>query len=141
MTSDTFTRMAQGTAKTFMMGNGGSVRDPYFTLRFYHSRFVRPTGTHSERFWRWSNPEFDELVDQMGQTASDDPALEGLFHQAMEIWLRELPAIPILQWYHRIPHNETYWKNWPTKDNPYINSAHWHNTWLLVLLGLEPTNP
>jgi peptide/nickel transport system substrate-binding protein len=140
MTSDTFTRMAQGTAKTFMMGNGGSVRDPYFTLRFYHSRFVRPTGTHAERFWRWSNPEFDELVDKMGQTAPDDPALEGLFRQAMEIWLRELPAIPLVQWYHRIPHNETYWKNWPTQENPYINSANWHNTWLLVLLGLEPTD-
>ena len=22
--------------------------------------------------------------------------------------------------------------------DPYINSAYWHRTWLLVLLGLEP---
>ena len=138
MTPDTYTRMAQGTARTFMMGNGGSVRDPYFTLRFYHSRFVQPTGTHSERFWRWKNEEFDALVDQMGQTAPDDPKLDGLFRQAMDIWLRELPSIPLVQWYHRIPHNETYWKNWPTAKNAYINSAYWHNTWLLVLLGLEP---
>jgi len=138
MTPDTFSRMAQGTARAFMMGNGGSVRDPYFTLRFYHSRFVRPTGTHAERFWRWSNEEFDAIVDQMGQTAPDDPELVGLFRQAMDIWLRELPSIPLVQWYHRIPHNETYWKNWPTAENPYINSAYWHNTWLLVLLGLEP---
>ncbi|MCK5732576.1 MAG: hypothetical protein KAI38_00195 [Candidatus Latescibacteria bacterium] len=50
----------------------------------------------------------------------------------MDIWLRELPSFPILQWYHRIPHNETYWKNWPTAQNPYINSAYWHRTWLLV---------
>ncbi len=55
-----------------------------------------------------------------------------LFRQAMDIWLRELPSFPILQWYHRIPHNETYWKNWPTAQNPYINSAYWHRTWLLV---------
>ncbi|MBT4503521.1 MAG: ABC transporter substrate-binding protein [Gemmatimonadetes bacterium] len=137
-TPDTFTRMAQGTARAFMMGNGGSVRDPYFTLRLYHSRFVQPTDTHAERFWRWSNPEFDRLVDRMGQVAPDDPELEELFRQAMDIWLRELPSIPLVQWYHRIPHNETYWKNWPTAKNPYINSAYWHNTWLLVLLNLEP---
>jgi peptide/nickel transport system substrate-binding protein len=138
MTPDAFTRMAQGTARAYLMGNGGSVRDPYFTLRLYHSRFVQPTGTHAERFWRWSNPEYDAIVDQMGQTSPDDPELQKLFRQAMEIWLSELPSIPIVQWYHRIPHNETYWKNWPTIDNAYINSAYWHNTWLLVLLGLEP---
>ncbi len=138
-TPDAYTRMAQGTAKSFMMGNGGSVRDPYFTLRFYHSRFVRPTGVHSERFWRWANTDFDKLVDRMGETAPDDPELHILLRQAMEIWLAELPSIPLVQWYHRIPHNETYWTNWPSAENPYINSAYWHNTWLLVLLNLEPT--
>jgi peptide/nickel transport system substrate-binding protein len=138
MTPDANTRMAQGTARAFLMGNGGSVRDPYFTLRLYHSRFVQPTGTHAERFWRWSNADYDRIVDQMGQTSPDDPALQDLFHQAMEIWLRELPAIPIVQWYHRIPQNETYWTNWPGLHDPYINPAYWHNTFLLLLLGLEP---
>ena len=138
-TPDAYTRMAQGTAMAFIMGNGGAVRDPYFTLRFYHSRFVQPTGTHAERFWRWRNSEFDALVDLMGQTAPEDPELQTLFRQAMEIWLEELPSIPLLQWYHRIPHNETYWTNWPSAENPYINSAYWHKTWLLVLLNLQPT--
>ena len=46
-------------------------------------------------------------------------------------------AIPLVQWYHRIPHNQTYWTNWPSKENPYINSAYWHKTWLLVLLGIK----
>ena len=138
MTPDANTRMAQGTAKAFLMGNSGSVRDPYFTLRLYHSRFVQPTGTHAERFWRWSNADYDRIVDLMGQTSPEDPAFEGMFREAMEIWLRELPAIPLVQWYHRIPHNETYWTNWPSLENPYINTAYWHNTFLLLLLGLEP---
>ena len=138
MTSDVYTRMTQGMARSFMFGNGGSVRDPYFTLRLYHSRFVRPTSTAAEIFWRWQNEEYDRIVDQMGQTAPDDPQLLGLFRQAMEIWIEELPSIPLVQWYHRIPHNETYWTNWPTAENPYINSAYWHTSFLLVLLGLEP---
>ena len=139
MTSDAYTRLSQGEARVFMNGQSGSVRDPYATLRLYHSRFVQPTGTPAEHFWRWSNPEFDRIVDQMVEVAPDDPRLVELFRQAMEIWLRELPSIPLVQWYHRIPHNETYWKNWPSAKNPYINSAYWHRVWLLVLLNLEPT--
>ena len=69
MFSDAYTRMTQGTARAFIMGNGGSVRDPYFTLRLYHSRYVQPTGTATPSFWRWRNADFDRLVDQMGQTA------------------------------------------------------------------------
>ena len=140
-TPDAYTRMSQGLAKAYLSGNGGSVRDPYFTLRLYHSRFLQPTGTATQNFWRWKNEEFDALVDRMGETATDDPELARLFRQAMEIWLRELPSIPLVQWYHRIPHNETYWTNWPNARNPYINSAYWHRTWLLVLLGLQPVQP
>jgi peptide/nickel transport system substrate-binding protein len=138
MTSDAYTRMSQGRARAFMNGHGGSVRDPYFTLRLYHSRFVQPTDKPAEHFWRWANEDYDEIVDRMASVAPDDPELIGLYRQAMEIWLAELPSIPILQWYHRIPHNETYWTNWPSAKNPYINSAYWHHVWLLVLLNLQP---
>ena len=139
MTSDAYSRMAQGEARAFINGHGGSVRDPYFTLRLYHSRFVQPTNTPAEYFWRWSNEDYDRIVDQMAEVAPGDPELVRLYRQAMEIWLEELPSIPLLQWYHRIPHNETYWTNWPSAENPYINSAYWHRVWLLVLLNLQPT--
>ena len=138
MTSDFFSRQTQGEARAYLTGHGGSVRDPHYTLSFYHSRHIQPTGDPAQYFWRWKNPDFDRLVDQMGQTAVEDPALAELFHQAMEIWLAELPSIPLVQWYHRIPHNQTYWTNWPSAANPYIHSAYWHRTWLLVLLGLKP---
>jgi peptide/nickel transport system substrate-binding protein len=137
-TSDGYDRMAQGEAAVFMNGHGGSVSDPYLTLSFYHSRFVQPTGTAAEYFWRWKNPQFDQLVDRMGQVAPEDPQTQALFRQAVEIWLRELPSIPLVQWYHRIPHNQTYWNNWPSAENPYIHTAYWHRTFLLVLLGLRP---
>jgi len=60
-TNDVYTRMTQGTARSFVMGHAASVRDPYFTLRLYHSRFVQPTGTAAEYFWRWGNAEFDTI--------------------------------------------------------------------------------
>ena len=74
----------------------------------------------------------------MGKTDPADPDLAALFHQALDVWLPNLPAVPLLQFYHRIPHNQTYWKNWPSAENPYINTAYWHKTFMLLLLGLEP---
>ena len=64
--------------------------------------------------------------------------LKDLFRAAMEIWLPDLPDIQLVQNYHRIPMNTTYWKNWPTEDNPYINGASWHLTFPLVLWNLQP---
>jgi peptide/nickel transport system substrate-binding protein len=140
MESDSYDRMSTGDAPAFMFGNGGSVYDPWKTLDEYTSKFVTPTGTPSSSgyFWRWENADFDAIVDQMNTLSPDDPALVGLYHDAMDIFLADMPAIPIVQWFHRIAQNETYWTNWPNVDNPYINSAYWHRTWLLVLLNLEP---
>ena len=140
MTSDFSTRLRMGTARSYLFGNFSSVRDPYFVLRQYHERFVNPTDEPSDMPWRWANKEYSQIIDKMGQTPSDAPEMAVLYRRAMDIWLEELPSIPLVQWPHRIPHNETYWTNWPTESNPYINSAYWSRTWLLVLLNLEPTS-
>jgi hypothetical protein len=43
-----------------------------------------------------------------------------------------------VQNFHRIPMNTTYWKNWPTADNNYVNGASWHLTYPIVLWNLQP---
>ena len=138
MYSDAYTSMSSGNALAYVIGVGGSVRDPYFTLRLFHSRYVEPTGTATPYYWRWANIDFDRLVDRMGQIAPDDPALIPIFREAMDIWISEMPTIPLLQWFHRVPHNQTYWTNWPSADDPYMNSAFWVRSFLIVLLGFEP---
>jgi len=126
-----------GDADAYVFGHGGSVSDPYFTMRLYQSKFNAPNGQAATQPYRWSNPDFDKLVDQMGTVAPDDPKLTTLFHSAMAIWLKELPDIPLVQFYHRNPVNTTYWTNWPDATTPYINNANWHRTCELVLLGLK----
>jgi peptide/nickel transport system substrate-binding protein len=137
--ADFFSRMSLGTAKAFVFGHAASVRDPYATLDLYHSRFAAPTGKTTFPFYRWANPKFDNIVEQMAAIASNDPKMFPLFRQAMEIWLKELPDIPLVSFYHRNPINYTYWTGWPTEDNPYINDANWHKTLLLMLARLQPT--
>jgi len=112
MPTDFFDRLTTGSGNVYIWGHGGSVRDPYATLELYHQKFVKPNGTFTYPFYRWANDEFDAIVDQMGVTAPDDPKTMELFRSAMEIWLKELPDVMLLQFYHRIPMNTTYWTGW-----------------------------
>jgi peptide/nickel transport system substrate-binding protein len=117
-----------GTVDAFILGHGGSVRDPYPTLNLYHSRYTLPTGERAQQPYRWVSPEFDALIDEMSITGEDDPNLVELFKQAMALWIAALPDVPIVQWFHRIPTNTTYWDGFPSQENPYINTAYWHRT-------------
>jgi peptide/nickel transport system substrate-binding protein len=97
-------------------------------------------GAHAVNFSRWKNPEFDKIVDEVYITDPKDVAkLKQLFRAAMEIWLPDLPDIQLVQNYHRIPLNTTYWHNYPTEDNAYINDASWHLTFPIVLWNLQAT--
>jgi peptide/nickel transport system substrate-binding protein len=137
---DVATAEVDGRAKMFMQGHTASVWDPYLTLWTYHSSNVQPFGTSSgENRPRWSNPELDTIIEEMSRTNPDDyEKMQDLFNKGMEIWFRELPEVPIVQWYHRILYNTTYWTNWPNKDNPY-NTGNWHATFPITLWNILPT--
>lgn len=136
---DAGTRQSTGEAKIFLFGHGGSIRDPYPTLDMYTSKHYRPTGESAIYYSRWRNEEYDAIVDEMAamSPSSDDPAYMDLYLAAMEIWLENLVDCPVQQWLHRIPMNTTYWTNWPTQDNPYVNGAFWTMSIGLILHNLK----
>ena len=135
---DVWTKKSDGTAFLHFFGHGGSVGDPFTTLDMYHSRHVKPTGEGcGANRARWGNPDFDAAVEEMDSTPMNDPRLVDQFKKAISIWLDELPEVPLTQFYHRIAMNTTYWENWPTVDNPYVNGAPWHLTFPLVLWNLK----
>ncbi len=120
-------------------GHGGSIREPYDTLRLYQGKSIAVPGAHLVNFSHWKNADFDTIVDEVYVTDPQNVArLKELFRAAMEIWLPQLPDIQLVQNHHRIPMNTTYWKNWPTAENAYINGASWHLTFPLVLWNLQP---
>ena len=139
MPPDFLDRFQAGDYSAALFGHGGSVGgDPYFTLRLYQSQTEAVPGGHQVNFSKWENAEYDQIVDEMAVTPTDQQAeLIEQWERAMEIWIPELPDIPIQEWYHRIPMNTTYWSNWPTEDNPYVNGAFWHLTFQLILNELE----
>ncbi|HEX5327587.1 MAG TPA: hypothetical protein VFW75_13025, partial [Acetobacteraceae bacterium] len=133
-------RFQKGDYTGSIYGHGGSIREPYDTLRLYQGKSIAVPGAHLVNFSRWKNADYDKIVDEVYVTDPENVAkLKDLFHAAMEIWLPELPDIQLVQNYHRIPMNTTYWKNWPTAENPYINGASWHLTYNLVMWNIQPT--
>jgi peptide/nickel transport system substrate-binding protein len=127
-----------GTVPAWILGHGGGTRGPYETMNLYHSRYSMPIGTRSQQPFRWVNEEFDAITDEMSVTGEDDPKIAELFKEGMSIWIQDLPDIPLVQWFHRIPTNTTYWEGFPSAENPYINSAYWHRTAPLWVNELKP---
>jgi peptide/nickel transport system substrate-binding protein len=131
-------RFQKGQYTGAIYGHGGSVNEPYNTLRLYQSASVAVPGGHQVNFSKWKNPQYDKLVDAMFKVApTDTKQLIDIFRTAMELWLPDLPDIQLVQNIHRIAMNTTYWHNWPTAENPYVNAAHWHLTFPMVLWNLQ----
>ena len=61
-----------------------------------HAQPVRRRGRSRQR-GRLGQRGYNDLVAQIGKLSPGDPAVDPLFHQALEIWLKELPVIPMAQ--------------------------------------------
>jgi peptide/nickel transport system substrate-binding protein len=132
-------RFQKGEYDGAIYGHGGSINEPYATMRLYQSASIAVPGAHQANFARWKNAEYDKLVDDAyGVAPTDTKRLLDIWRRALEIWLPELPDIQLVQNYHRIPWNTTYWKNWPTEQDLYVNGAHWRLTFAMVLWNLHP---
>jgi peptide/nickel transport system substrate-binding protein len=109
-------------------------------LELFHSKNYVPLGENAPWYernsFRYQNPEFDAIVDQMLALPPDDhEALIPLFEQAMAIWLPDLPVIPIVQAPALVPFNSTYWQGWPTGADPWNMPVSWWANFNLVLNG------
>ena len=120
--------MRDGKADLVLFGHRGSISDPYATLAMYTCENALPEGQPTLFVDRWCNEDFDKLVAQIGQLQPGDPKILDLTTQAMEIWMREAVEVPIQEWYHRIPMNNTVWTNWPSEENPYLQPAFWYTS-------------
>jgi hypothetical protein len=139
--TDAFQNMADGKPGLYMFGHGASLIDPYAAFELFNGRFSSPIGTTSggSHFSRYNNPEYNKVNDAMAPLASDDPQFTALAVQCLEFYWKDQIDIPIIQWLHRIPYNQTYWTNYPTEANPSIgcNGAFWHHTGMLVMTTLK----
>jgi peptide/nickel transport system substrate-binding protein len=138
--NDVWAAKVDGRATLFLFGHGGATIDPYDTFQLYRKANVAEMGQQS---WgninRWWTEETERITEEVNVTAMDDPKMKDLFKAWMTEYYRELPDAPIVQFYHRLPVNTTYWTNWADENNPYMNTAIWHTTALIVVINLKAT--
>ena len=112
-----FDGIARGDILTNMQlvgGNTVNVADPWGTWNLLHSSHSKPIGeVATGQRSRFENAEFDAIVDAMAGLTTSDPEMKSLFYDSMEIILREMPIVSIVQTALLTPNNYTYWTNWP----------------------------
>jgi peptide/nickel transport system substrate-binding protein len=117
----------------------GSINEPWSSMDTFCGHWVVPVGERAQaNGWRWKNDRYSALVDEMGKLALDDPRIDDLFVEAMEIWLEELPIIPITQAKKLLPFDSTYWTGWPDSTNNYLHPPTWWQSTHKIIHNLEP---
>lgn len=142
--ADAQQNMNDGVPGLYLAGHGASLLDPDAALELFDGKYSSPVGAPvagAGRYSRYKNPEYDKLLDEMAPLGSDDPKFQADAAQALGIYWRDVIDIPIIQWLHRIPYNNTYWTNWPSETNlaDGENGAFWAHTGMLEITSLKPT--
>jgi peptide/nickel transport system substrate-binding protein len=123
----------------------GSQFDPWTSLDAFSIRHFRPAGEPIDGFYtnspRWSGDiaeEYSEIVAEMANVPPGDPRMDELFLEAMDLWYADLPSVPLVQNPIIWPFNQTYWTNWPSADNPYIQPDMAATTTAFIIHNLQP---
>jgi peptide/nickel transport system substrate-binding protein len=120
----------------------GGHPDLSFFLDSWHSQFISEAGkAQPPRNWqRWSHPELDKIIESVRTVGFDDPRGIELGKEYVKLVTREMPTIPLMSYNVFTVMDETYWKGWPTAENPYANPVpNWANS-RYMLVRLKPTN-
>lgn len=139
--TDLNARASRGQPDAWLSGRPGSTTHPWDGLELYHSRNTPQAGDQTSigSAGRWGNKEYDRIIDKMEPLPAGDRAgLTPLFRDAMEIWLRELPDIPIKEWPQNVPYNTLRWTNWPNEKDKPMQGAYWPRHGWLMIKDLQP---
>ncbi len=118
--------ITNGTFDTMVFVHCGSLSEPLETLKHYHSKWSRPLGQPvplTVAGSRYENPEYDAIIDKMEAMVADpnpDSEYMKLASQALEIAMRDLPQVDLLEEFHVVTFNNTYWTGWPSAADPYV---------------------
>jgi len=120
----------------------GSMNEPWSTMDTFNASWMMPEGQRAQfNIWRWKNLDYSALVDAMGRLPLGDPRIDDLYRRAMEIWLDELPAIPLTQARKLLPFAQDRWTNWPSKQNPYMHPCTWWQSTCKMIHEIKPVPP
>jgi len=110
---------------------------------FYHWLFFPISDYQANgNFGRYDNPEVFKLLDEFNRTPFDNvEAGKEIVSKIEEIFLKDMPAIPL--WYNGMwfQASEAAWTNWPSEHGPFHYPCTWGGRWqlggLMMLTDLQ----
>ena len=133
-----------GSFDTLTFVHCGSLSEPLETLKDFHSKWSRDLGTSVPSMFgasRYRNPELDKIIDRMESVVADPDPNSAYMKDAaaaLDIVLRDLPEIQLLEEFHVVAYNTTYWTGWPTAADPYVAPLPPWEGWNMVIQNLKP---
>lgn len=123
---------------------GAAQADLWPRLNSYHSQFFTPVGqstaSHgSSNIVRFKDPELDKITDAMAKLSPDDPKVVELGQSAVKTWVENMLTLTTVSFKKFITVDGTYWKGWPTSENPWSSPEYWFMHARFTLQGLEST--
>lgn len=113
----------------------GNWQEPPYTYASYLVEQLKPVNERATagNWPRVNDPELDKLVKQMEGMSPDDPKIMDVYKQAFRVWMKNLPAVPVVQTTFVMPFNTKYWKGWPDEKNIYAVPFTWWPEFQFVL--------
>jgi len=136
--------LLSGNFGTMLFVHCGSLSEPLETMKDYHSKFARPIGTnipYSLAGTRYENPEYDAIIDRMEAIPADTDPNSAYMQDAvaaMEIFLRDMPQVHLIEEFHVVTFNNSYWTGWPSAADPYVAPYTPWEAFNLVIHNLQP---
>ncbi|GAB6102301.1 ABC transporter substrate-binding protein [Thermococcus atlanticus] len=97
----------------------------------------------SANFGKYYNENAEKILDEFAKTTNPEKEANYI-KQLSEIWLKNVPAVPVYMATLFYEANTKYWTNWPNANNPYGVPIFWakYGTWgtALALLGVKPAS-
>ncbi len=116
--------------------------DPFFMFRKYTSAQATPEGDRSgANDAGYKNPDLDKIVDQLSSMPydMDNPQIRKLYHDAMDMLIRDVVVIPMSQSMFTLAEDTYYWTGWASSKDPYAVSGTWVPTFVFNVLKIKPT--
>ncbi|MEV4262928.1 ABC transporter substrate-binding protein [Kribbella sp. NPDC049584] len=119
----------------------GFAIDPVQLYTDWTSDKYQPIGKNSagKNKMRFRNPDFDKIIDQLGQLNPDSPEAKPLLDKALEIYFQQLPLLASIQTGYPSYFNTAFWKDWPTDDDLYEVPLNWWPHFIFVLAKISAT--
>jgi len=113
--------------------------DVWGAINEHNPAYYKPVGEYTAtNEWRYQNPEIQEIAEQLENLAPIDPTIPSIGLEGFKILVRDLAIISIGSQIRLMPYDSTYWKGWPTAENPYNNPACHRSAFTYTLVNLKP---